>query len=276
MPDPMSADRPPFARLVDIMRALRTPETGCPWDLEQTFETIAPYTLEEAYEVADAIRRGDMTDLRDELGDLLLQVVFHAQMASEAGAFSVTDVIEAINSKMIRRHPHVFGSDSGISDAAAQTRAWEQMKAEERAQKADSGSPPSALEGVAQALPALVRAGKLQKRAARTGFDWTNPDDIFAKLDEESQEVREALSQGDPAHIEEEIGDLLFVVANLARRVGVDPEQALSRANLKFETRFRGMEAMAEQRGFTFGELTLEQQESLWQEVKARARSGQD
>lgn len=258
-----------FAELVDIMRQLRTPETGCPWDLEQDFKTIAPYTIEEAYEVADAIERESMADLCDELGDLLLQVVFHAQMANEAGAFSITDVISAINNKMIRRHPHVFGCDEDTRTAAQQTNAWEVQKAKERAEKSSRGEDTSALADVAIALPALLRAEKLQKRAARTGFDWTEAEQIFDKLDEETAEVREAIKSGDQDAIEDEIGDLLFVCANLARRLEIDPEVALRRANRKFETRFRGMEKIAQTNGNDFSALDLESQEDLWKQVKS-------
>lgn len=254
--------------LACIMERLRDPETGCPWDLEQTFETIVPYTIEEAYEVADAIARRDFNDLRDELGDLLFQVVFHSQMASEAGHFALTDVIGSIIGKMVRRHPHVFGNADG-RDSAAQVAAWESMKAEERAAKHGSPSASaSALDGVALALPALQRAHKLQKRAARTGFDWTQPEQIFEKLHEEIGEVREAVADGIQGHIEDEIGDLLFVVANLARRLSIDPEEALRKANAKFERRFRAMESAAESKGETFSNLSLENQEEYWQSVK--------
>jgi len=254
-----------FADLLEIMRRLRTPETGCSWDLEQSFETIAPYTIEEAYEVSDAIERGDMKDLSDELGDLLLQVVFHAQIASDEDQFEITDVTHAICEKMIRRHPHVFGDDTQRT-SIEQTRAWEEIKASERAGKRDAD--PSALAGVARALPALLRAEKLQKRAARTGFDWTEPEDILEKLDEEIGEVREAMAEQDADHIEEELGDLLFVAANLARRLKVDPEVALRKANAKFERRFRGMESRAEGGEEGFAALSLDQQEALWQAVK--------
>ena len=254
-----------FAALLEIMRQLRTPETGCSWDLEQSFETIAPYTIEEAYEVSDAIDRGDMTDLSDELGDLLLQVVFHAQIASDQAHFAIADVTHAICEKMIRRHPHVFG-DETQRNSIEQTRAWEEIKASERAGKRDADS--SALAGVAKALPALLRAEKLQKRAARTGFDWTEPEDILAKLDEEIGEVREAMAEQDADHIEEEIGDLLFVAANLARRLKVDPEVALRKANAKFERRFRAMESRADGREAGFASLSLDEQEALWQAVK--------
>ncbi len=253
-----------FLQLVRIMARLRDKQTGCPWDLEQSFATIAPYTLEEAYEVADAIQRNDMRDLREELGDLLFQVVFHSQMAEEAGHFSVGDVARAISDKMVRRHPHVFDTADGRS-SDAQTAAWEVMKAAERAAKGQTQTPPSALDGVALALPSLTRAEKLQKRAARTGFDWAEPEPIFDKLSEEVAEVREAMASGDADAIEDEVGDLLFVAANLARRLKIDPETALRRANLKFERRFRAMEALA---GADFATLDLDAQEALWQRVK--------
>jgi nucleoside triphosphate diphosphatase len=257
--------------LVDIMARLRTPVTGCPWDLEQTFETIAPYTIEEAYEVADAIERGDMGELREELGDLLFQVIFHSRMAEEAGAFALVDVVNAINTKMIRRHPHVFEAADG-RDADGQTVAWEEMKAAERAAKGKKAEDASALAGVALSLPALLRAEKLQKRAARTGFDWTEAAHIFDKLEEETAEVKEAMASGDADAIEDEIGDLLFVAANLARRLSVDPEQALRRANGKFERRFRAMEAAAVEAGVDFAALSLDEQEAYWQAVKKAER----
>ena len=272
MADGQATRQDQFDDLVAIMRALRTPETGCPWDLAQDFASIAPYTVEEAYEVSDAIARRDYDELRDELGDLLLQVVFHAQMATEIDAFDIRDVIAAINTKMIRRHPHVFGDNEKERSADDQKQAWESIKAEERAQKSVDG-PVSALDGVARALPALMRAEKLQKRAARTGFDWTEPEDIFAKLEEETGEVRDALSNNDAENLEEEIGDLLFVTANLARRLSVDPEVALDKANRKFESRFRAMEALAQQQGASFEELDLDQQEVLWQLVKAQLKT---
>ena len=272
MADTVPPRRDRFEDLIEIMRALRTPETGCPWDLEQDFDSIAPYTVEEAYEVADAIARRDLGELRDELGELLLHVVFHAQMASEIDAFDVRDVIAAINDKMIRRHPHVFGENEKERNAADQKQAWEAIKAAERAEKTEADTV-SALDGVARALPALMRAEKLQKRAARTGFDWTEPEDIFAKLEEETGEVRDALGNSDAENLEEEIGDLLFVTANLARRLSVDPEVALDKANRKFETRFRAMEALAERRGEQFSELDLEAQEALWQAVKRELKA---
>ena len=237
--------------LRDIMARLRDPETGCPWDIEQNFGTIAPYTIEEAYEVADAIERDDMTALRDELGDLQLQVVFHARMAEEKGAFDLKDVLDAIGAKMIRRHPHVFGD--GASPG------WEEIKAAERADSSNDGS---ALAGVAAALPALLRAEKLQKRAARTGFDWPDPAGALAKIEEEIAEVAEARSV---EHRAEEIGDLLFAVVNWARKLGVEPEAALRSANAKFEKRFRAMEGMA---GDAFSGLTLDEKEALWVQVK--------
>ena len=262
-----------FARLLGIMAQLRNPEGGCPWDLEQDFRTIAPYTIEEAYEVADAIERGSMADLREELGDLLFQVAFHSQMATEAGAFDAADVASAISEKMLRRHPHVFEkSDNRSSDD--QIVAWEVMKAEERAAKAETGAPERGLDGVALSLPALMRAEKLQKRAARTGFDWTEPEPIFDKLEEETAELKEAMASGDADAILDEMGDLLFVAANLARRLNVDPEVALRRANDKFERRFRGMEQLAEARGADFTALDLDAQEALWQAVKATERQG--
>ncbi|MEM5517602.1 nucleoside triphosphate pyrophosphohydrolase [Henriciella sp. AS95] len=262
----MSPPPPPteFDRLKTIMAKLRDPDSGCPWDVEQTFETIAPYTIEEAYEVADAIERADFDDLRDELGDLLLQVVFHSQMASEAGLFTVEDVARSINDKMIRRHPHVF-SDAAYHTAEEQTFAWEEIKASERSKKTGDVS---ALDGVANALPALMRAEKLQKRAARTGFDWTNPEDILDKVAEETDEVSDAIASGNLENIEDEIGDLLFVVANLARRFKLDPEIALRKATAKFERRFKKMELLAIQDNQDFASLSLDEQDKLWKRVK--------
>lgn len=261
-----------FVRLLDIMARLRSPNGGCPWDLEQTFKTIAPYTIEEAYEVADAIERGNMDDLREELGDLLFQVAFHSKMAEEDGAFEAADVAAAINEKMIRRHPHVFETADERS-ADDQIVAWEVVKAAERAAKAPGEKPASALDGVALSLPALLRAEKLQKRAARTGFDWTEAEHIFDKLEEETAEVKEAIASGNPEEIMDEIGDLLFVAANLARRLDVDPEVALRQANAKFERRFRAMEALSAKSGDDFAALDLEAQEKLWQAVKKSERS---
>jgi ATP diphosphatase len=250
----LAAARTPIERLLAIMARLRDPVTGCEWDSVQTFETIAPYTIEEAYEVADACVRGDMADLNDELGDLLLQVVFHARMAEEAGAFDFNAVATAIADKMERRHPHLFGR-AGTGGH----HLWEQIKAEERGAKGHE----SALDGVALALPALLRAEKLQKRAARTGFDWPNPSGARAKIDEELAEVEAST----PDERAEEIGDLLFAVVNWARKLDVDAEAALRGANAKFERRFRAMEATAGER---FSALPLDEQEMLWQDVKAK------
>ncbi|WP_291208516.1 nucleoside triphosphate pyrophosphohydrolase [Hyphomonas sp.] len=262
-----------FRELAQIMARLRDPVAGCPWDLEQDFATIAPYTIEEAYEVADAIERGDMGELRDELGDLLFQVMFHSRMAEEAGAFALADVVAAINDKMLRRHPHVFGEDRDGRSADEQTVAWETLKAAERAKKSAANVAPSALDGVARALPALLRAEKLQKRAARTGFDWTETPPIFDKLEEEIAEVKEAMASGDADAVEDEVGDLLFVVANLARRLSVDPEQALRKANAKFERRFRAMESEAARDAVDFLSLSLDEQEAYWQRVKRAERA---
>jgi ATP diphosphatase len=239
-------------RLVAIMARLRDPDRGCDWDVAQTWATIAPYTIEEAYEVADAIARNDAADLKDELGDLLLQVVFHSRIAEEAGAFTLADVVASISDKMERRHPHIFGDQTEGGH-----HLWEQIKAAERADKGAGG----ALDGVAVGLPALLRAGKLQKRAARTGFDWPDAGGARAKLHEEIEEV--AAATGD--EIEDEIGDLLFSAVNWARHLGVDPEAALRRGNAKFERRFRGMETLA---GDHFASLSLADKEALWQQVK--------
>ncbi len=262
----------PFRDLVALMARLRTPGTGCPWDIEQTFETIAPYTIEEAYEVADAIQRRDLGDLKGELGDLLFQSVFHARMAEEAGAFDIDDVIHSLVDKMIARHPHVFG-DAAIDSAEAQTGAWEAMKAAERARKAKDG-PVNALDGVALGLPALMRADKLTRRAGRVGFDWPSPEPVLDKLDEEIGELKEAIArpERDQAHVAEELGDMLFVVANLCRKLNVDPEEALRAANAKFVKRFSGMEELARSRGLDFASLSLDEQEALWTEVKAEER----
>ena len=265
-----------IARLLGIMARLRNPEGGCPWDLEQDFASIAPYTIEEAYEVADAIDRNDLPALKDELGDLLLQVVFHARMAEEQGAFAFGDVVDAICDKMVRRHPHVFsastapGQVASFADAEAQTVNWEAIKAAER--KAAGEEDSSALAGVSRGLPEWQRAVKLQARAARVGFDWPDTAPVIDKLHEEIDEVRVELA-ADPsperdARLEDEIGDLLFVAANLARHAKVDVGGALRRANLKFERRFRAMEALAAEDGTTMSALTLEQQEALWVRVK--------
>jgi MazG family protein len=262
--------------LVTLMARLRTPGTGCPWDIEQTLETIAPYTIEEAYEVADAIQKGDMEELKAELGDLLFQSVFHARMAEEAGHFSIDDVVRGLVDKMIDRHPHVFG-DKVIHSADAQTGAWEVMKAAERARKAEQAKdgPASALDGVALALPALMRAEKLTKRAGRVGFDWPSAGPVLEKLQEEISELEEAIAAPvkDQAHIAEELGDMLFVVANLCRKLSVDPEEALRNANAKFVKRFSGMEELARKRGQDFASLSLEEQEALWTDVKKAERA---
>lgn len=254
-------------QLLAIMARLRDPENGCPWDIEQTFRSIAPYTIEEAHEVAEAIEHGDMEELKDELGDLLFQVVFHARMAEEQGAFSFADVVDAINDKMLRRHPHVFG-DQAIPDAEAQTVNWERMKAEERAAKGQTDT--SALAGVSKGLGALQRAVKLQKRAARVGFDWPAVEPIFDKLTEEAEELKAAIENQDRANIEEEIGDLLFVLTNLARKLEVDPGMALRGSNRKFEQRFRAMESAAADNGLQLPDLDLDAQEKIYQSVKSR------
>ena len=254
-------------RLLDIMAALRDRETGCPWDKEQTFDTIAPYTIEEAYEVADAIARRDAAALPDELGDLLFQVVYHAQMAEEERKFSFADVAAAIADKMVRRHPHVFG-DAAARDAAAQTHAWEEQKKAERAARAESGT----LAGIPVALPALTRAEKLAKRAARVGFDWPDADAVLAKLDEEIAELRAELPQADPARLADEVGDLLFVLVNLARKLKLDPEACLRGANDKFFRRFSAVEDALATKGQTPADATLAEMEAAWQGVKARER----
>ena len=251
--------------LLAIMARLRDPDSGCPWDIEQTFATIAPHTVEEAHEVAEAIAHNDLPELKDELGDLLFQVVFHARMAEEAGAFAFADVVEAINDKMIRRHPHVFG-DQQIADAETQTANWEKLKAEERAAKGQTDT--SALAGVSRGLGALQRAVKLQKRAARVGFDWSAVEPIFDKLTEEADELKAAIANNDRANIEEEVGDLFFALTNLARKLDVDPGMALRGSNRKFEQRFRAMEAEAAARGQALPDLDLDDQEQIYQSIK--------
>ncbi len=246
----------PLNRLVAIMARLRDPQAGCPWDIEQTFATIAPYTIEEAYEVADAIERDDMAALKDELGDLLLQVVFHSRMAEEAGHFAIGDVIDAISDKMVRRHPHIF------ADQSVEQWDWEAIKAEERS---DGGSS-SAMDGVASALPALMRAQKLQKRAARTGFDWP---DVMGAVEKIGEEIEELLDAETEAERVDEAGDLLFAAVNMVRHMGVSAEDALRAANAKFERRFRAMETDA---GDAFAGLSLEQKEELWLRAKASTR----
>lgn len=256
--------------LLSIMKKLRDPEAGCPWDIEQTFETIAPYTIEEAYEVDDAIRSGDMAALVDELGDLLLQVVFHSQIATEASLFSFGDVVTAISDKMIRRHPHVFGTKEQRS-AEAQTSAWEEQKASERKDKFQDAS---ALNGIASNLPALLRAIKLQKRAARVGFDWPETESVLAKIQEESEElIAEYRGGGSKERITEEFGDLLFVIVNLGRHMKIDSEEALRAANTKFERRFRAVEARLEAKGKATSESTLEEMDAEWDAVKKEEKA---
>ncbi len=252
-------------KLLEVMASLRDPDTGCPWDVRQDFADIAPYTVEEAYEVADAIARKDMPALRDELGDLLFQVVFHAQMASEAGQFDFDDVAAAIVDKMIRRHPHVFGSDAE-REAGSQDGSWERIKAAERA----GGDDQSALAGVAKALPALRRAQKLGTRASAVGFDWDDRRGVRDKIQEELEELEEAVGTREIRQIDEEFGDLLFAVVNLARHLDVDPEQALTAANIKFETRFREMEQAIIGSGRTLSSLSLEELEQEWRAAKKR------
>jgi ATP diphosphatase len=252
-------------QLLEIMQRLRDPEKGCPWDVEQDFSSIAPYTIEEAYEVADAIDRGDMSDLKDELGDLLFQVVFHAQMASELGSFDFDEVHEAACNKMRRRHPHVF-ADLEIKDAAHQKQVWETYKSEERKARGEH----SLMDGVPAGMAELQRSVKLQKRAGKVGFDWGSPEPVMDKFDEELAEIREAMASGDRDAMEDELGDLLFVATNLARQLEIDPGTALRRANAKFERRFRAMEdAVGGQEGLE--DMDLEAMETLWQSIKKDA-----
>jgi ATP diphosphatase len=276
--DPPDPRRAGIDRLIEVMARLRSPDGGCPWDLEQDFRTIAPYTVEEAYEVADAVERGDMAGLKDELGDLLFQVVYHARMAEEAGAFDVDAVAHGCADKMIRRHPHVFGSAS-VASAGQQTERWEDAKARERSEKAAAeGRPPGALDGIAAGLPALLRALKLQKRAARVGFDWTEARDILDKIAEETAELNAELAVPDPDRdrLEDELGDLLFALVNLGRRLEVDPESALRRTNAKFERRFRQMEAWLTAQGRRPEDLRLAELEALWQRAKRAERGEAD
>ncbi len=255
------------ARLLVLMAELRDPLQGCPWDLEQTFASIAPHTLEEAYEVVDAIERGDFDELKDELGDLLFQVVYYAQLAHEQDLFDFNQVAKAIGDKLVRRHPHVF-SNVRFPDDPARARAWEAEKARERAEKIGKGEAPSALDGIATGLPALTRAQKLQQRAAGKGFDWKDSSGVLAKIEEELTEVRQALAEGGEARIEEELGDLLFAVVNLVRHAGADPERALRAANRKFECRFRAMELRLADRNRRLEDCTLEELDMLWENVK--------
>lgn len=259
----------PTRRLLEIMARLRDPEGGCPWDRRQTLATIVPYTLEEAYEVADAIQRNDMGELRDELGDLLFQVVFYSQIASEQGDFTFDDVARAIGDKMVRRHPHVFG-DADYRDEGELRQAWEAHKAEERAARG-ARDRTSQMDGVARALPALIRAEKLQRRAARVGFDWPDARGAFAKTREELDEVEAEMDSADPDRLQDELGDLLFALVNVVRLSGFDAEQSLSRANEKFERRFRAMEALLQaQAGAEMSALSLEALEAAWEAVKRK------
>ena len=255
--------------LIGIMARLRDPERGCPWDRVQTFDTIAPYTIEEAYEVADAIDRRALPDLADELGDLLFQVVFHAQIAHESGAFGFDEVVDAITRKMIRRHPHVFGDADGSIGEDEQSRTWEEMKAAERSEGGGEGS---LLDGVPVALPALTRAVKLQRRAARCGFDWPSQDEVFDKVSEELDELREAVRTGDRPEIHHELGDLLFTIANLARHLGADPESTARAANGKFERRFRELERRAGAGGASAEALETAELDRIWSEIKAQEK----
>lgn len=262
--------------LIEIMARLRDPERGCPWDVKQDFASVAPYTIEEAYEVADAIQRGDMPELRDELGDLLLQVVFHSRMAEEAGHFAFGDVVAAINDKLVRRHPHVFGDVAAQADAEAQLANWEQLKRAERAERGEQDM--SLLAGITRGLPEWQRAVKLQKRAATVGFDWPGPAPVIAKLHEEIEEVRvefDAVAAGDAGardRLEDELGDVLFVVANLTRHAKVDFGAALRRANAKFERRFRRMEQLAAADGVDLAQLDLDAQDAYWNRAKAEEK----
>ena len=267
-----------IAGLIAIMAALRTPGSGCPWDLEQNFATIAPYTIEEAFEVADAIDRGDLDDLKDELGDLLLQVVFHARMAEEQGTFAFPDVVQAICEKLIRRHPHVFGDKSGLNTGQVNVQ-WDQIKAEEKAARAKAGRAPApgrggALAGVSPGLPALARALKLQQKAGKVGFDWNDPKAVLAKIREEADEIGAELDAGAQEKVAGEIGDLLFAVVNLARHLDVDPETALRTTNLKFERRFGAIEDALAAVGKTPVEATLSEMDALWDQAKAKEKSG--
>lgn len=258
-----------MVRLLEIMRALRDPEKGCPWDIEQDFSSIAPYTIEEAYEVADAIERRNWIELKSELGDLLLQSVYHAQIASEVGLFTFDDVVNVICDKMVARHPHVFGSEGRDKTVAEQVKDWEQIKAKERASKEQTG----VLDDVALSLPALSRAVKLQKRAARVGFDWPDIGPVLDKITEEVNEMREAQSLQDKNHLQEEFGDLLFVLVNFARHLKIDAEEALRGANSKFIRRFRYIEAELQKKNITPEEASLDEMDALWNAAKVTERS---
>lgn len=259
----------PVDRLKEIMVRLRDPNGGCPWDIEQTFQTIAPYTIEEAYEVADAIERNDMDELRVELGDLLFQVVFHSRMAEEAGHFKLEDVAQAMADKLIRRHPHVFGTDEAENSGSAQRAKWEDIKAAERKAKSQTGT----LDDVPVGLPALTRAAKLTKRAGRVGFDWPSVDEVFDKIAEEVEELRAEIKAGDKEKAKEELGDLLFVMANLARKLEIEPEDALRGANAKFVRRFEFIEAELKKDGRTPEQSDLAEMDALWDAAKAAEKA---
>jgi ATP diphosphatase len=269
-----------ISRLIEIMEALRQPETGCPWDVVQTFETIKPYTIEEAYEVADAIERKDMDDLCDELGDLLLQVVFHARIAEERGEFSFGDVVEAVTSKMIRRHPHVFAVSAADTPDSVKLQ-WDQIKAAEKRERAERRAQRGITEdfkagflgGVQRSQPALTEALKLQEQAARVGFDWSDPAPILDKIEEEIAELREALAEGNPEKVSDELGDLIFALVNIGRHVKADPEDALRGTNTKFRRRFNHIETSLTENGETLQEASLERMEDLWQAAKRIERS---
>ena len=260
-----------IARLIEIMAALRTPGSGCPWDLQQTFQTISPYTLEEAYEVADAIARGNLADLKDELGDLLLQVAYHARMAEEQGAFDFGDVVETVCAKMVRRHPHVFADAEGRTAEAVEGQ-WERIKAAEKAGR-DETAPSGALAGIPVALPALTRALKLQDKAGQVGFDWNDPRAVLAKIREEADEIEAELDRADTACAAAEVGDLLFAVVNLARHLNADPEGILRQTNLKFERRFASIERALAARGKTPKDASLAEMDALWDEAKAAEKT---
>jgi MazG family protein len=268
-----AAGRYTLDALLAIMRRLRDPETGCPWDAKQDFASIAPFTIEEAYEVADAIARGDRSGLKDELGDLLFQVVYHAQMADEEGEFAFADVVDAITAKMIRRHPHVFEKPA-LRDSFLGSGRWEDIKAQEKEARGEQGAPSSLLDDVPLPLPALVRAVKLQKRAARVGFDWPDMAPVFDKAEEEFGELKDAIQAGDQAHMEEEFGDLLFVMANLSRHLKIDPEAALRGANEKFRRRFQAIERALEADGKPIEDASLEEMDALWDAAKRDEKAG--
>ena len=261
-----------ISRLLEIMAALRTPVTGCPWDLEQNFATIAPYTIEEAYEIADAIARGDLDDLRDELGDLLLQVVYHARMAEEQNAFAFGDVVESVTRKMIRRHPHVFADENGVVTAGHVEGNWDRIKAEEKAERAArrpaEASPPSLLSSIKAGQPALTRAIDVQRKASSVGFDWNDPRAVLHKIREEADEIEAALDGGDKEELAEETGDLLFALVNLARHVGADPESALRGTNAKFERRFGYIERALAAQGRSLESASLDEMDALWNDAK--------